>query len=90
VLLPENREALHERGIVVYLCASVEHQLERTAHDQNRPLLQTADRRGTLQNLMHIRDPLYRQTAHIIVETDRLIPKFVVQRVLRGLRMDAN
>lgn len=90
VLLPENRAVLHERGIVVYLCASVEHQLERTAHDQNRPLLQTSDRRGTLQNLMQIRDPLYRETAHIIIETDRLIPKFVVQRILRSLRMDTN
>jgi len=38
---------------------------------------------------MQIRDPLYRQTAHLVVETDRLIPKFVVQRILRGLHMDA-
>ncbi len=88
VLAQENREALHNRGIVVYLFASVDHQMERTAHDQNRPLLQTQDRRGTLENLMQIRDPLYRQTAHLVIETDRLIPKFVVQRILRGLHID--
>ena len=88
VLARENREALHNRGIVVYLFASVDHQMERTAHDQNRPLLQTTDRRGTLESLMQIRDPLYRQTAHLTIETDRLIPKFVVQRILRGLHID--
>ena len=88
ILAPENREALRERGKVVYLHASVDHQMERTAHDRNRPLLQTPDRRGKLEELMRIREPLYRQTAHLVVETDGLSPRTVVQRIIRGLRLN--
>ena len=88
ILAAENREALRERGKVVYLHASVDHQMERTAHDRNRPLLQTPDRRGKLEELMRIREPLYRQTAHLVVETDGLSPRTVVQRIIRGLRLD--
>jgi shikimate kinase len=36
-----------------------------------RPLLQVADPLGRLRELHDIRDPLYRQTAHLIVETGR-------------------
>ena len=88
ILAPENREALRTRGKVVYLHASIAHQMERTAHDRNRPLLQTPDRRGKLEELMKIREPLYRQTAHLVVETDGLAPKTVVQRIIRGLKLD--
>ncbi|TQV64312.1 MAG: shikimate kinase AroK [Halothiobacillaceae bacterium] len=88
ILAPENREAMRSRGKVVYLHASVDHQMERTAHDRNRPLLQTPDRRGKLKELMGIREPLYRQTAQLVVETDGLSPKTVVQRIVRGLRLD--
>ncbi|MFZ5536630.1 MAG: shikimate kinase AroK [Pseudomonadota bacterium] len=88
ILAPENREAMRSRGKVVYLHASVEHQLERTAHDRQRPLLQTPDRRGRLEELMRIREPLYRQTAHLVVETDGLAPRSVVQRIIRGLGLE--
>jgi shikimate kinase len=88
ILAPENREALRSRGKVVYLHASVDHQMERTAHDRNRPLLQTPDRRGKLEELMKIREPLYRETAHLVVETDGLAPKTVVQRIIRGLGLN--
>lgn len=88
ILAPENREVLRTRGKVVYLHASVDHQMERTAHDRNRPLLQTPDRRGKLEELMKVREPLYRETAHLVVETDGLAPKTVVQRIVRGLKLD--
>lgn len=88
ILAQENREALRARGKVVYLHASIGHQMERTAHDRNRPLLQTPDRRGKLEELMKIREPLYRETAHLVVETDGLTPKTVVQRIIRGLKLE--
>lgn len=88
ILAPENREVLRARGKVVYLHASVDHQMERTAHDRNRPLLQTPYRRGKLEELMKVREPLYRETAHLVVETDGLAPKTVVQRIIRGLGLE--
>lgn len=69
VLDPRNREVLHSRGTVVYLRASVDELYNRTRRDRNRPLLQTADPRGRLAELMKVRDPLYREVAHIIVDT---------------------
>ena len=66
VLRQVNRQNLHQRGIVVYLETPVSMQLERTAHDKNRPLLQTADPQTKLTELLKIRDPLYREVAHQI------------------------
>lgn len=70
VVTAANRTHLHSRGVVVYLKTSVERQLERTRHDRNRPLLQTADPRARLEELMAVREPLYREIAHLVVDTD--------------------
>ncbi len=85
VLREENRRALRSGGRVVYLCTSVEQQLERTARDRNRPLLQAADPRRILCELMAVRDPLYRAVADIIIETDNRPPRAVVNEILRLL-----
>lgn len=69
VLHPENREHLRRRGTVIYLCAKVEDLRRRTRRDKNRPLLQTADPTRRLTEFFEERDPLYRETAHIIVES---------------------
>lgn len=85
VLRQENREALHAGGRVVYLHASVEQQLERTARDRNRPLLRTANPGQVLRELLAIRDPLYREIADVIIETDQRPPRMVVQEILSRL-----
>jgi len=86
VMRPENRACLQGRGTVVYLRASVEQQLERTARDKNRPLLQTENPEQVLRDLMAARDPLYQQVADFIVETDRRNPKAVVADIVSHLR----
>ena len=70
IMDPANRSLLSARGFVVYLHASVEHQIARTERTDNRPLLQVGDRRDTLQRLFLIRDPLYREIADLVVPTD--------------------
>ena len=70
VLDADNRRHLAARGFVVYLRATVDHQLRRTGHSDNRPLLQTPDRRGTLESLFAIRDPLYREIADLTIDAD--------------------
>ena len=69
VLAPENRKVLADRGIVVYLRASPHELYQRTRHDRNRPLLQTADPLAKLSELYAQRDPLYREVADVIVDT---------------------
>lgn len=69
VLDPGNRNLLRDRGTVVYLRTSLAHQLERTRHSKNRPLLQSEDRAAVLQRLMEVRGPLYEEVADIVVTT---------------------
>ena len=85
VMREDNRKALRAGGRVVYLCTSVDQQLERTARDRNRPLLQAADPRGVLANLMAVRDQLYRSIADVIIETDERPPRLVVMEILDRL-----
>jgi shikimate kinase len=69
VLSDDNRRLLIQNGTVVYLRAAPRDLWQRTCHDRNRPLLQTADPLGRLQQLFEERDPLYRQVAHVIMDT---------------------
>jgi shikimate kinase len=69
VLRPANRQHLREAGPVIYLRATADQIFNRIRHDQRRPLLQVADPLGRLRELYEARDPLYRETAHIVVET---------------------
>lgn len=85
VLSEANRCALRERGLVVYLHAPVDILDQRTHRDRNRPLLQTADRRQTLEELMQVREPLYRETADVVVNTDRRSPQAVAREIVSKL-----
>lgn len=69
VLNPQNRENLKNNGVVVYLRAKVHDLWQRTRHDRNRPLLQTADPRAKLAELYKQRDPLYLEVADIVIDT---------------------
>lgn len=80
-----NRQHLAARGRVIYLHTSVEQQLQRTAHDRNRPLLQTANPKQKLQELMEVRDPLYREIADWVIETDGCRVRDVVQQIIQKI-----
>jgi shikimate kinase len=71
VLRPSNRDALHSRTHVLYLRASAEELARRLRHDTQRPLLQVADPLQRLRELFRERDPLYRRTAHFVIEAAR-------------------
>ncbi|MGE6330216.1 shikimate kinase AroK [Psychrobacter pacificensis] len=85
VLATENREFLRQRGIVVYLNAPVDVQMARTSKDKSRPLLQQPNPRKILQDLYSIRDPLYRQVAHIIMPTGHTYPRHMVSQLMQQL-----
>ena len=86
VLAPENRKYLHSRGTVINLMATIGQQVERTKHDQRRPLIQDVDDiRGKLTELMEIRDPLYREIADYVVMTNRRSPKSVSTEIMKQL-----
>lgn len=71
VLAGQNRELLQHNGIVIYLRTSVHDLWQRTRHDRNRPLLQTADPHAKLTELFLQRDPLYQQVADIVIQSGK-------------------
>lgn len=89
VLRPGNRQHLRQRCQVVYLNSAPDELFRRLRHDLNRPLLQVADPLTRLRELHSLRDPLYRDTAHFVIETGRpsvatLVNMIVMQLELAG------
>ncbi|HVL01968.1 MAG TPA: shikimate kinase AroK [Dongiaceae bacterium] len=89
VIREANRRAISSRGIVVYLKTSIEQQLARTAKDRKRPLLQHAEPRKVLTELMKIRDPLYLEVADHVVDTDASNIKDVATQIVEMLEPEA-
>lgn len=87
VLRLENRLHLKQRGKVIYLHASPEEVFRRVRHDQNRPLLQVGDPMGRLRELYKARDPLYRETAHFVIETGRPSVATLVNMIMMQLEL---
>ena len=90
VLREANRRALQQSATVVYLRSSPEELHRRLRRDTQRPLLQVADPRARLQQLYRERDPLYRETAHFVIETGRpnvhsLVGMILMQLELAGI-----
>ena len=86
VLAAANREIMRSHGTVIYLRARLESLWHRTRHDTTRPLLATADPKGTLKRLLNERDPLYREVAHLIVDTGSQSATTLASRVATLLR----
>lgn len=86
VLADRNRELLKSRGTVVYLQAPIDTLVARTHRDRHRPLLRQGDRRTTFEEIMRVREPLYRATAHIVVTTDHRAPPVIAQEVAAQIR----
>jgi len=86
VLRPENRAALRRASTVLYLRAMPDDLARRLARDTQRPLLQVADPRQRLRELFAQRDPLYRETAHVSVDTAHRSTAIIVN--LAGMQLD--
>lgn len=85
VVTPENHPRLSRLGLVVYLTASVNQLLNRTKKDKKRPLLQVANPRARMLELLESRDPLYRSLADVVLVTDGRSSKWVVQQICQLL-----
>lgn len=89
VLRQENRQHLKARGYVVYLHASVAQQFVRVERSDHRPLLAAGDRRETLGRLFVERDPLYREVADLVLDTDGKNAKQLTREIELAMAGDA-
>jgi shikimate kinase len=85
VLRPANRVVLKANSTVIYLDANVDELHRRLRGDQHRPLLQVADPLARLREMHQTRDPLYRETAHIVVHAGGTTVKELVSRIVGEL-----
>ena len=85
VLSADNRANLAEHGFVIYLDTPVDLLVARVARDRHRPLMQTPDPKATMREIMRIRDPLYRESADIVVKSSHRSSRFVVREILQRI-----
>lgn len=88
ILAPENRHMLRNRGLVVYLRADLDVLYKRLARDSKRPLLQTANPKQRIQDLIRQREPLYVSVADITFDTGNKQVSAVVNDLIELLNTD--
>jgi len=88
VLLEENRELINKAGSVVYLLSSVDQILRRTAKSKTRPLLEKSNnRRKTITEILEVRDPLYKEVASQIVNTNGKKLNEVIDEIIEVIKV---
>ena len=89
VLYADSRRVLRSRGTTFYLHSSPETSFERVRRNRDRPLLMVTDPLAILRQLYEYRHPLYRETAHHVVESYRDRPSAVVAEIVACLGSSA-
>uniref|UniRef100_A0A7C4QP64 Shikimate kinase n=1 Tax=Schlesneria paludicola TaxID=360056 RepID=A0A7C4QP64_9PLAN len=90
VLHAETRREMREAGPVIWLQADVETLARRMAADpttrDRRPQLTNLGGLAEIQAVLAVREPLYRETAALTVDTSTRSVEEVVEEILAGLR----
>jgi len=86
VIKKENRDLLRKSGLIIYLEASVQSQLERTLLDKSRPLLDSKDKELTLIKLKKERSPLYEEIANITIKESERSHNDILQEILKKIK----
>jgi len=89
VLDAETAQTLRQRGLVIYLRASADEIYRRTRQDRSRPLLQTADPRARINELLAEREPLYEKAAHLVFQSAASNPRRLVARLMEHAQLKA-
>lgn len=89
VLREDNRALLRSSGRIVWLTADVETLWQRVQADsttaERRPPL-TIGGRAEIQEILQLREPLYRQCADLVVDSAGREPNEITAEILRWLR----
>lgn len=82
----KNIDLLKRLGTVVWLDADHATLRARLNQLKDRPLLQTPNPAGSLSELLHARNPLYRSTADIRVDISEKAPAEIAELILNSIR----
>ena len=87
VISKKNRLEISKTGSVIYLLSSVDQILRRTAKSKTRPLLENSpNKRRTIADIIEARDPLYREIATIIIDTNGKKLNEIIHDILSHLQ----
>ncbi len=82
----ENLRLLKTKSVLVCLTASPEKLLQRSGHGNHRPLLGGTDRLQRIEELLHHREEVYRQS-HVSIDTDDLPAAKVVDEIIKAFKL---
>ena len=86
VIRKKNRSILKKNGYIVYLNAPIERLVERTSHDQNRPLLKVENPRKAIEKMVLERETFYQDVANLVLITDKKKPRLVANEIANEVR----
>ena len=87
IILREENRIILKKNKVIFLDVSIQTQLERTLHDENRPLISgRSDKENILRSMAKIRHPLYLECSNISIE-EKDNPDLVVEQILKNLNI---
>ncbi len=85
-LRPASRQIMRQSGTVVWLVASPETILARMSADETtagrRPNLTEHDPLEEIIQLLVVREPIYRSSAHLTIDTEGKTPEQIVDEIL--------
>jgi len=81
---PSTREEIARRAVSVWLRADLDVLVARVGRRNNRPLLQAADPRAVLAELIERRHPVYAE-ADIVIDSGEAPPELTATRVIAAL-----
>jgi len=82
----ENRAWLKKLGYVVWLKVGVDTVMKRTAKSNHRPLLRTDNAKQKVEEMLAVRNPIYREVADLSINTDDL----EISETVHGIIESAN
>jgi shikimate kinase len=86
-LRPESRQVMRQRGTVVWLVAQPETILRRMSGDATtaarRPNLTDKGPIEEILQLLKVREPIYRETAHLQIDTEGKSPRQLADEILK-------
>ena len=89
-LRPESRQVMRQRGTVVWLVAQPETILRRMSADATtaarRPNLTDKGPLEEILQLLKVREPIYRETAHLQIDTEGKSPEQLADEILELVR----
>ena len=90
ILEADNLSSLKRNSILVLLTAEPEMILKRVmAEGDVRPLLNGEDKLQRIESLLEARNSAYTQAAELILDTSRITPEQVAEKILESMREDA-